>query len=350
MQSRYLFLKQLVPQARICMAHGQMKEKELEQTLWDFNNGKYDILLASTIIESGIDITNANTLIVENAHNFGLAQLYQLRGRIGRGSTRAYCYLFHPDWLFKKKEEAQDNFTDLSAVYWKPKPEKDPTEEARQRLAALMEFGELGSGFRLALRDMEIRGAGDLLGVKQHGYVNEVGLSLYCDLVAAEVKKLKGERPERALQTKINLPVTAYIPPDYLPDAAERLKFYKELMNADMPKTQLILNKLQDLSGPIPPEVKKLTELFQLSSRAGKMEIYYLDWQDGQLELLFTRNFCMPPTLPGELFNRFGMSHVKFIKSKNGDGLRLTAPAGKEPVAFAQETISFFETILKPQK
>ena len=350
MQSRYLFLQHLVPQARICMAHGQMDEKKLEQTLWDFNQGKYDMLLASTIIESGIDISNANTLIVENAHNFGLAQLYQLRGRIGRGSTKAYCYLFHPDWLFKKKEDAPDNYADLAAVYWKPKEEKDPTEEARQRLAALMEFGELGSGFRLALRDMEIRGAGDLLGVKQHGYVNEVGLSLYCDLVAAEVKKLKGQRVERTLRAKVNLPVPAYLPPDYLPDDAERLKYYKELMSADEPQTQQLLAKLQDLSGPLPQEVKNLTELFRLSARAGALEIYHVDWLDGQLELLFTRRFQMPPNLPGELFNRFGTQRVEFVKSKNGDGLRLSAPNGKEPVAFARETLSFFETILKPQK
>lgn len=350
MESRYLFLKQLVPQARICMAHGQMDEKELEQTLWDFNNGKYDILLASTIIESGIDITNANTLIIENAHNFGLAQLYQLRGRIGRGSTKAYCYLFHPDWLFKKSEPEDNNFADLAAVYWKPKEEKDPTEEARQRLAALMEFGELGSGFRLALRDMEIRGAGDLLGVKQHGYVNEVGLSLYCDLVAAEVKKLKGERPERNLRAKVSLPVPAYIPPDYVPDDAERLKYYKELMSADEAKAQTVLARLADLSGPVPPEVLNLTELFRLSARAGRLEIYHVDWLDGQLELLFTRHFQMPPTLPGELFNRFGPQGVEFVKSKNGDGLRLTAPQGKDPAAFARETLSFFERILKPQK
>lgn len=350
MESRYLFLKQLVPQARICMAHGQMDEKELEQTLWDFNNGKYDVLLASTIIESGIDITNANTLIIENAHNFGLAQLYQLRGRIGRGSTKAYCYLFHPDWLFKKAEPEDNNFADLAAVYWKPKEEKDPTEEARQRLAALMEFGELGSGFRLALRDMEIRGAGDLLGVKQHGYVNEVGLSLYCDLVAAEVKKLKGERAERRLRAKINLPVAAYIPPDYVPDDAERLKYYKELMSADEAKTQTVLARLADLSGPVPPEVANLAELFRLSARAGELEIYHVDWLDGQLELLFTRHFKMPPTLPGELFNRFGPQGVEFVKSKNGDGLRLSAPPGKEPAAFARETLSFFERILKPQK
>jgi len=350
MESRYLFLKKLVPQARVCMAHGQMDEKELEQTLWDFNAGKYDILLASTIIESGIDITNANTLIVENAQNFGLAQLYQLRGRIGRGNQKAFCYLFHPDWLFKKTEQPQDNFADLAAVYWKPKEEKDPTEEAKQRLSALMEFGELGSGFRLALRDMEIRGAGELLGVKQHGYVNEVGLSLYCDLVSAEVKKLRGERPETNLRATVSLPLPAYIPPDYLPDEAERLKYYKELMGADEPKTRQILARLADLCGPVPQEILNLTMLFALSARAGKLEIYHLDWIDGKLELLFTRRFQMPPNLPGELFNRFGPQNVEFIKSKNGDGLHLTAPDGQDPARFARETLAFFESLLPAQK
>ena len=169
MQERLDFLRRLVPQARICMAHGQMNEKELEQTLWDFNQGKYDVLLASTIIESGIDITNANTLIVEDAQNFGLAQLYQLRGRIGRGDSKAYCYLFHPNWLFKPSPQDDNTYAQLAAVYWKEKPTQDPTADAKERLSALMEFGELGSGFRLALRDMEIRGAGDLLGVRQHG-------------------------------------------------------------------------------------------------------------------------------------------------------------------------------------
>lgn len=350
MESRYLFLKKLVPQARICMAHGQMDEKELEQTLWDFNAGKYDVLLASTIIESGIDITNANTLIVENAHNFGLAQLYQLRGRIGRGDQKAFCYLFHPDWLFKKTEQTEDNFADLAAVYWKPKEEKDPTEEAKQRLAALMEFGDLGSGFRLALRDMEIRGAGELLGVKQHGYVNEVGLSLYCDLVSAEVKKLRGERPEQNRRATVSLPLAAYIPPDYLPDEAERLKYYKTLMDADELKTKEILAKLADLCGPVPQEILNLTQLFELSARAGKLEIYHVDWIDGKLELLFTRRFQMPPNMPAELFNRFGAENLEFIKSKNGDGLHLTPPAGKDPTAFARETLAFFERLTAPEK
>lgn len=349
MESRYLFLKRLVPEARICMAHGQMKESDLEQTLWDFNNGKYDILLASTIIESGLDITNANTLIVENAQNFGLAQLYQLRGRIGRGDTKAYCYLFHPDWLFKKAPEPEeDTYKQLLAMPYKAPNEKDPTEEAKKRLAALMEFSDLGSGFKLALRDMEIRGAGELLGVKQHGYVNEVGLSLYCDLVANEVKKLKGEKVERQIRATVNLPLAAYIPPDYLPDDSERLKYYKELMGADERRAQQILDKLADLAGPVPPELVNLNRMLQLSRRAGLIKIYHVEYAYGALDLLFTSDFKMPADLPARVLEKYG-ARTHFIKSKNGDGVRLTVSKGADPVQEAQEAVTFFESILKPQ-
>ena len=350
MESRLLLLKQLVPQARICVAHGQMNEKELEQTLWDFNNGKYDVLLASTIIESGIDITNANTLIVENAHRFGLAQLYQLRGRIGRGSTKAYCYLFHPDWLFKAPTQEEDNFDELAAVRWKPSAEKAPSEEAKQRLAALMEFSELGSGFRLALRDMEIRGAGELLGVKQHGPISEIGLSLYCDLVAAEVKKLRGQRPEPAWHATVNLPVAAYIPPDYLPDDAERLKYYKALMSADKAKTHQLLTQLADLCGPVPPEIKNLVVLFALSQQATRLNIYHVEYMEDALELLFSYRFKMPENFPAKLFAHFGPERVMFTKSRQGDGLRLRPLPHQSPLDFARETLSFLNTLLPAEK
>ena len=350
MQSRMLLLKKLVPQAKICMAHGQMDEKELEQTLWDFNNGKYDILLASTIIESGIDITNANTLIVENAQNFGLAQLYQLRGRIGRGSTKAYCYLFHPDWLFKKNEQEDNNYADLAAVYLKPKTEKDPTQEARERLSALMEFSDLGSGFRLALRDMEIRGAGELLGVKQHGYVNEVGLSLYCDLVAAEVKKMKGQTAPRALQAKISLPLPAFVPPDYLPDDAQRLKLYKELLSANEEQMHRLLNRVQDWCGPAPQELLNLLEVVSLSKRAGALEIYHVDWMQDQLEILFTHRFKLPESGLNNLINRFGLDHLEFIKSKNGDGIRIRPKGTILPLPFTKQVLSFLEQLFRTEK
>ena len=348
MESRYLFLKQLVPEARICYAHGQMKESELEQTLWDFNNGKYDILLASTIIESGIDITNANTLIVENAQNFGLAQLYQLRGRIGRGDTKAYCYLFHPDWLFKKSTPVEDTYKQLLAMPYKASQEKDPTEEAKKRLEALMEFSDLGSGFKLALRDMEIRGAGELLGVKQHGYANEVGLSLYCDLVAAEVKKLKGEKVERDLQATVNLPLAAYIPPDYLPDEADRLRYYKELMSADESRSEQILTKLTDLAGPIPLELQNLNWILQLSRRAGNLKIYHIDATPQAIEVLFTREFQMPPQLLPQLLGQYA-ARLQFIKTHHGDGLRIKTQIGQDPAQQAEELICFLERIMLPK-
>ncbi len=350
MQERLDFLRKLVPQARICMAHGQMQEKELEQTLWDFNQGKYDVLLASTIIESGIDITNANTLIVEDAQNFGLAQLYQLRGRIGRGDSRAYCYLFHPDWLFKKREEEETSYAQLAAVRWNPRPEKDPTAEAKERLAALMEFGDLGSGFRLALRDMEIRGAGELLGVKQHGYVNEVGLTLYCDLVAAEVKKLKGQQPQRLLQAKVNLPLAAYIPPDYLPDEAERLKTYKELMGADAAQTKAILVRLAQQCGPAPQELLSLVDIIALANQAGALGIYAIDWMDPAIEFQFTKHIELPEQLPEALLTQYGPDHVQFLHSKNGYGLRITCPDKQTPAHFTQEVLLFLARLLSPQK
>ena len=350
MQERLTFLRKLIPQARICMAHGQMNEKELEQTLWDFNQGKYDVLLASTIIESGIDITNANTLIVEDAQNFGLAQLYQLRGRIGRGDQKAYCYLFHPDWLFKKHEEEETSYAQLAAVRWNPRPEKDPTAQAKERLAALMEFGELGSGFRLALRDMEIRGAGELLGVKQHGYVNEVGLTLYCDLVAAEVKKLKGQTPQRQLQAKVNLPFAAYIPPDYLPDEAERLKTYKELMSADRAQTQAILARLTEQCGPTPQEVINLIDIIALANQAGQLWIYAVDWIDPAIELQFTKHVELPLTLPEQLLAKYGQENIQFLHSKNGYGLRVTCPSQATPLSFTQDLLLFLTRMLVPQK
>ncbi|MBR2865044.1 MAG: DEAD/DEAH box helicase [Elusimicrobiaceae bacterium] len=349
MQSRYLFLQQLLPQARICMAHGQMKEAELEQTLWDFNHGKYDILLASTIIESGLDITNANTLIVENAHHFGLAQLYQLRGRIGRGDKKAYCYLFHPDWLFKEKTpQEEDSYAELLACTYKPSREKDPTEEAKKRLAALMEFSDLGSGFKLALRDMEIRGAGELLGVKQHGYVNEVGLSLYCDLVAAEVKKLKGEKVQRQIRASVHLPLAAYIPPDYLPDDSERLKFYKELMSADAQRATEILNRLADLAGPAPQELINLNRILQISRKAGLLQIYHIEYAYQGLDFLFTSQFQMPSDFPAKILAKYA-PHVRFIKSRNGDGIHLELTSQQNPVDETEKIIYFFESVLKPQ-
>jgi len=344
MESRKALLEKLVPEAKICMAHGQMDENLLEETLWDFYNNKYDILLASTIIESGLDISNANTLIVEAAQDFGLAQLYQLRGRIGRGDRKAYCYLFHPDWLFQKPKE--NNFDELRA-FKLPREEKDPTEDAKKRLGALMEMSELGSGFKLALRDMEIRGAGELLGTKQHGFANEVGLSLYCDMVAAEVKKLKGEPVERVYRSTVNQPLPAFIPPEYLPDDNERLRFYKELIASTAATQQKILDKLADLCGPLPEEVKNLARAVLISNRAGAIKARHIEITQSFAEFYFTKDFKMPDGIVSELLVKYGGS-LKFLPSPKGDGLRINFPHAADNIIKATEDIlSFLETKIK---
>jgi len=341
MREKLVKLQKLVPEARICMAHGQLEERELENTLWDFYNKKYDVLLASTIIESGLDVTNANTLIVENAQDFGLAQLYQLRGRIGRGNTKAYCYLLHPDWLFKKKEEDYSVDSFFGKIR---KAEKDTTEDAKKRLNALMEFSELGSGFKLALRDLEIRGGGELLGIRQHGYVNEVGLSLYCDLVSNEVKKLKGEPVERKLFATTNLRIPAYIPPDYLPSDSERLRRYKEFMEADRQEKQKLLASLENISGPAPKEVKNLLEVLQLSADAGKLNIRHVEGGDGYTEFFFIRGFILPSSAITGLLDKF-KDAIKFIPAPNGDGFRIYHN-NKNPISAADFLLRTISGIL----
>lgn len=320
MPAKLQHLKELLPLVKIAYANGQMPEKELEETLWDFYNKKYDVLLASTIIESGLDITNANTLIIEDAQDFGLAQLYQLRGRIGRSDNKAYCYLLHPKGLLEKKEE-QDY--ELDTFFGKiRKKKKEPNEEAKKRLEAIIEFSQLGSGFKLALRDLEIRGAGELLGIKQSGQAGEVGLSMYCDLVASEVKRLKGEVVERKFYATTNLQTPAYIPPDYLPNDEERLRYYKEFLEATYEEKQNLLYKLEDICGPAPKELKNLLEVMEISARAGKNHIRHIEANAEYMEFFFIRNYKMPSEVIPKLLELF-KGKIKFLPSPAGDGLRI---------------------------
>lgn len=345
MPEKLVHLQKLMPEVKFAMAHGQMDERTLENTLWDFYSKRSDVLVASTIIESGLDVTNANTLIIENAQDFGLAQLYQLRGRIGRGNTKAYCYLLHPEWLLKKKEEdfVVDSFFGKIA-----KKEKSTTEEARQRLSAIMEFSELGSGFKLALRDLEIRGGGELLGIRQHGYVNEVGLSLYCDLVANEVKALKGEPIKKTLFATTNLRIPAYIPPDYMPSDSERLRYYKELMAADKEQKNEIIKVLQNISGPTPIELKNLVSVMQIAADAGKVNIRHVEGGENFTEFFFTRAFSIPQTAIAALLNKFN-NRIKFLPAQNGDGMRIYHDI-KNPVDAAENLMVVIHAILSTKK
>lgn len=236
----------LLPHARIAVGHGQMKERELERIMVDFVDKDVDILVSTSIVESGLDIPNVNTIIVNRADTLGLAQLYQLRGRVGRSRHRAYAYLLVPK-------------------------RKHLTDEQRKRLKTLTEFTDLGSGFKIAMRDLEIRGAGNILGPQQSGYIAEVGFDLYCKLLEEAVKEIKGEPVEARVETKIETDLSALIPGTYVEDDKQRVIFYKRLVETrrleDVNELKL---ELVDRYGRIPEEVRNLLEFQNIRILAGK--------------------------------------------------------------------------------
>lgn len=227
-------VQQLVPQARIGIAHGQMKERELERIMLKFVQDELDVLIATTIIENGLDIPRVNTIVVDRADLYGLAQLYQLRGRVGRSDRRAYAYLLVPS------DEA------LSEV-------------ARKRLAAIREFSDLGTGFRVAALDLEIRGAGNLLGGEQHGHIEAVGFDLYCQLLERTVEELRGEKPEEEISTSINLNLDIRIPEAYIADSSQRLRMYKRISSAASgEELDALRQEMVDRFGQYPEQVENL--------------------------------------------------------------------------------------------
>jgi len=237
-------LRELVPEARYSIGHGQLPEETLEQVMLDFAAGKSDVLVCSTIIESGLDIPNVNTIIVDRADTFGLAQLYQLRGRVGRGANRAFAYFLYPKG-------------------------RQLSEVAEKRLRTIFEASDLGAGLKIAMKDLEIRGAGNLLGAEQHGHVAAVGFHLYTQLLGEAVLKLRGQAPQRRLSTSIDLPVRAYIPDDYIADEGLRLNVYQRLAAAtDSGRIGQIALELKDRFGPPPTPVLNLLYVAQVRCAA----------------------------------------------------------------------------------
>lgn len=292
-------LKALVPSARLTMVHGQMRGHEIERAMWEFYNKQFDILVASSIIESGLDIPSVNTLLVEDAHEFGLAQLYQLRGRIGRETKRAYCYFLYPEgWEFARMPE-----------------------EAQKRLEALKEFGHLGSGAQLAMRDIEIRGTGDLLGRRQHGFVREVGIALYSQLLNEEMSGMrKNNTPQRKpKEIEIDLSIPAFIPPDYFPDERQRLDFYRKLLDAPPHEIEKLKHEMEDLSGPTPESVKNLLTLIRLRFIARENGISRITQKKKEVEVVFDSE----ASIMGEKVLAWTHRYpgIQFFKSKEGDGL-----------------------------
>jgi transcription-repair coupling factor (superfamily II helicase) len=244
-----LEILKLVPNAKIEIGHAQMDEKKLEKVMLDFSNKEFDILLCTTIIESGLDIPNANTIIIHDSDNFGLAQLYQLRGRVGRCEKQAYCYCFY-------------------------KKNKNLTKEAFQRLKAIKEFTTLGSGYQVALRDVEIRGIGNILGTKQHGHMINVGFDTYCQLLEETINDLKGEHEEKIQPTIVDINVTAYIPEVWIGSSEQKMIEYKRLADVKS-QTELdyITEEWQDRFSKPPESVLNLIKLIKIRLAATEAKI-----------------------------------------------------------------------------
>jgi transcription-repair coupling factor (superfamily II helicase) len=264
-------IRALAPEAKVAMAHGQMGEHELEKVMVDFVDGKYDVLCSTTIIESGLDIPRANTMIVNHAERFGLAQLYQMRGRIGRSRERAFCYLVVPS-------------------------EAGLSAEAKQRLAVLQRFTELGAGFQIATHDLEIRGAGDLLGDRQHGVVATVGFDTYVRILEEAVAELRGQPIKREQDPELSVDVPAFLPDDYIPDTGQRLELYRRLAQArDEDDVRDTLAEIQDRYGPLPEEAALLGEVMGQKTILRRLGAIGYDLGPTRLVLTFSPEAPLAP-------------------------------------------------------
>ena len=266
------WLHQLVPEARMVMAHGQMDARPLEAVMLKFVKREADVLIASAIIQSGLDVPNANTIIVNRADLFGLAQLYQLRGRVGRGGEQAYAYFLIPD-------------------------EGMLTGDAQKRLIAIQQFTELGSGFRIAAADLEIRGAGNLLGKQQSGHIAAIGLDLYMQMVEQAVQRLKGHVIEEEPDPTLQLPVSAFIPEQYVADPHHRLSLYKRLTACgQIGELALLHGEIQDRYGPPPEPVERLVEVMQLRTHAKRLRLASIEVHGQTAKVVFHPKAVIPET------------------------------------------------------
>ena len=242
-------VSKLVPEARVAYAHGQMTGNEIEDIMEEFVEGKIDILVCTTILESGIDIPNANTIIVENADRMGLAQLYQIRGRVGRSDRQGYAYITY-------------------------KRDKLLSEVADKRLKAIKEFTEFGSGFKIAMRDLEIRGAGSLLGEIQHGHLEQVGYDTYCNLLDEVIKEMQGETVKPEIDVQIDLDATCYIPDEYISDSSQKIEMYQDIaLCKNEEDIQNVIDEMIDRFGNMPKEIENLIEIARIKILCKKLNI-----------------------------------------------------------------------------
>ena len=298
-ENRRAKLEEILPEARIAIAHGQMPERELERVMRDFVAQRHNLLLCSTIIETGIDVPTANTIVISRADKFGLAQLHQLRGRVGRSHHQAYAYLLVPE---------------IEGL----------TKQAAQRLDAIQQMEELGSGFYLAMHDLEIRGAGEVLGENQSGNMMEIGFQLYNDMLAEAVKQLKaGKEPDllapMQAATDINLHTPALLPDDYCGDVHLRLSFYKKLATAKTDEQiDALLEEIVDRFGKLPPQAQALIDVHRLRVLSQPWGVQKVDAAPGVITINFRPN---PPVDPMSIIRLIQKN--RHIKLAGNDKLRI---------------------------
>lgn len=274
----------LVPEATVAFAHGQMKEHELEKIMYDFINGEIDVLVSTTIIETGLDISNVNTMIIHDSDNMGLSQLYQLRGRVGRSNRTAYAFLMY-------------------------KRDKMLKEVAEKRLEAIREFTDLGSGFKIAMRDLEIRGAGNLLGVRQHGHMEAVGYDMYCKMLNEAVQSLKGVKVAVDFATQIDLDVDAFIPPTYIVNEVQKLDIYKRIAGIENVKEKDDMrDELLDRFGDIPKSVDNLLRIALIRVAAHRLFMTEIKGKNERITFTFRPDAAVDPLKIPELLKKYGQS------------------------------------------
>ena len=311
-------LRALVPGCRVGVIHGQMSETTLENILYQFIEGEYDVLVTTTIIETGVDIPNVNTLFIENADHMGLSQLYQLRGRVGRTNRIAYAYLMY-------------------------QPDKVLTEVSEKRLQAMRDFTELGSGFKIAMRDLSIRGAGNLLGKQQHGFIDSVGFDLYSQLLSEAVLKKQGKEVKSDEETvEIDLQIDAYIPASYIQDERQKIEMYKRIRSIDSVEAyEELLDDFIDRFGDFPDEVSALAEVGLIKHYANEINVVSIKRKDNSVTITIA-----PPSatrLQGvPVFEALGPVKLPAQVANKGESLQILLNITQKPVDLWLEQVKLF--------
>ncbi|MGH7286786.1 MAG: TRCF domain-containing protein, partial [Myxococcota bacterium] len=297
-------LARSVPEVRVVVAHGQLGERELEDKMLAFVRGDFDVLLCTTIIESGLDLPRVNTILIDRADALGLAQLYQLRGRVGRSHHRAYAYLLIPG-------------------------EQAVTTDAKRRLEAIQDLAALGSGFRLASMDLEIRGAGNLLGAEQHGNLAAVGYDTYMELLEEAIETLRGHEPAPEVDPEIRLPIPARLPEQYVSHVRQRLVLYKRLAGApDAESVERLRDELLDRFGPLPVEAENLLGVIRLKVAARALGIAQIALENGDLVFGAAASSRVDPARLVALVRSRG--EIQVLPDQR---IRASAPATRDPLA-----------------